>query len=120
MLVTLDSGREIDYTTHVPEWRARRVRLGDAQWQEISDELNRRIDGAEVHTARWIPGRDWNGTVFQAIHDVACGGNTEAAALYFGLAVWQVIRERPERWSFGRYEKDGIPIRSLTYFRLGP
>lgn len=119
MLVSLDSGREIDYTPHAPEWRAWRARLGDAQWQEISDELNRRIDAGKVHAAGWIPGGDWNGTVFQAIHDVACRGNAEAAALCFGLAVWEVIRERPDRWSFGRYEKDGIPIRSLTYFRLG-
>jgi hypothetical protein len=26
--------------------------------------------------------------------------------------------DRPDDWSFGRYEKDGIPIRGMTYFRI--
>jgi hypothetical protein len=26
--------------------------------------------------------------------------------------------ERPENWSFGRFEKDGEPIRGMTYFRV--
>lgn len=36
------------------------------------DELNKRIDeNPEVHTAGWIPGHDWTGTVFYPIY-LAC------------------------------------------------
>ena len=114
----MDSGCRIDYTPHADDWRVWRARLTESQWQAISDELNRRIDRDEVHTAGWIPGRDWTGTVFQAIYEDACARNEDAARLCFGLAVWEVIRARADRWSFGRYEKDGVPIRSLTYFRV--
>jgi hypothetical protein len=44
----------------------------------------------------------------------------EASAKFFGILLWQVIMDRPEAWSFGRYEKDGIPIEGMTYFRLAP
>jgi hypothetical protein len=39
------------------------------------------------------------------------------SALFFGLLVWQVVMDR-DCWSFGRYEKEGIPIRGMTYFRI--
>jgi len=28
------------------------------------------------------------------------------------------MMERIETWAFGRYAKDGIPIRGLTYFQV--
>jgi hypothetical protein len=31
--------------------------------------------------------------------------------------VWEVFMERPERWFSGRFEKDGEPIKSRTYFQ---
>jgi hypothetical protein len=30
--------------------------------------------------------------------------------------VWEVFMERPETWTSGRFEKDGEPIGSHTYF----
>ena len=40
------------------------------------DELNKRIDeNPEVHTAGWIPGHDWTGTVFYPIY-LACKKDT--------------------------------------------
>jgi hypothetical protein len=70
-----------------------------------------------VDTSSWIPGADWTGTVFQPIYE-ACGEDENAAALFFGLLVWQVVMDREDCWSFGRYEKEGIPIRGMTYFRI--
>jgi hypothetical protein len=52
------------------------------------------------------------------IFDVACGMSFEASAKFFGILLWQVIIGRPEAWGFGRYEKDGVPIEGMTYFRL--
>jgi hypothetical protein len=35
------------------------------------------------------------------------------------LMVWVVFMKRPEKWFSGRFEKDGEPIGSRTYFRPG-
>jgi len=48
----------------------------------------------------------------------ACGEDEEMAAKCFGLILWVVMMEREETWSFGKYEKHGIPIEGLTYFKL--
>ena len=48
----------------------------------------------------------------------ACRHNQEASGYCFGLFVWVVLQEHPDTWGFGRYEKDGVQIRSMTYFRL--
>jgi hypothetical protein len=32
--------------------------------------------------------------------------------------VWEVFMERPEKWTSGRFEKDGEEIGSRTYFRV--
>jgi hypothetical protein len=56
--------------------------------------------------------------VFQPIYEKACRRDVDAAARFFGLLVWEVVRDDDRVWSFGRYEKDGIPIEGLTYFRL--
>lgn len=83
------------------------------------DELNKRIDeNPEVHTAGWIPGHDWTGTVFYPIY-LACKKDTTAAALFFGIIVFIVFMDRPEQWSLGRYQVNDKDIASMTYFRIG-
>ena len=50
-------------------------------YQAIIDELNRRIDeNPEVHTAGWIPGHNWKGTVFYPIY-LACKKDKTALPL---------------------------------------
>lgn len=120
MLLDISSGQRITKIPHIGDWTLWRSRLSDAQWNAVRDELNARITTTDVHTAGWMPGADWTGTPFQVLYDVACRGNADAAALCFGLAVWIVMMEHPDTWGFGRYEKDGVPIRSLTYFRVSP
>jgi hypothetical protein len=85
----------------------------------VVDEINRLTDeaGAEIITTSWLPGADWSGTPFDAIY-VACGQHHDAAAKAFGLFCWDTIQRRPERWSFGHYELNGVPIRGMTYFRI--
>ena len=113
--------REVTYTPHQAEFSLWRSRLTSEQIDAIHAELRDMIDGDEVHTAGWMPGHDWAGTVWEPIYTDACQSNIEASGNCFGLFVWEVMREHPDAWSFGRYERDGIPIRSLTYFRIrGP
>jgi hypothetical protein len=64
-----------------------------------------------------MPGSNWEGTPFQAIFEKAARRDRAAAARCFGLMVWEVFMERPERWTSGRFEKDGEEIGSRTYFQ---
>ena len=118
MLVDINK-KPIDQIPHSKEydvWKRQLAQLHPTAFQTIFDELNRRVSGNKVHTSSWIPGRDWSGTVFQPIFD-ACQ-DQETAAKFFGLILWEVMKKRGEAWSFGKYEKDGIPIRGMTYFRV--
>jgi len=118
MLYSIDEDKPINYVPHERNFRIWRSRLSDPEYQAIVIELNSRISGNEVQTSSWIPGSDWSGTVWEPIYTKACQGNETESGLCFGLIVWVVMMERPEAWAFGRYEKDGIPIRGLTYFRV--
>jgi hypothetical protein len=119
MLYSVPDLRKIDHVPHPDDYRRWSQALGriDPQaYRRIHDDLDQRFDGREVNTSSWIPGSDWTGTVFQPIYD-ACGED-QPAALFFGLLVWQVVMDREDCWAFGRYEKEGIPIRGITYFRI--
>ena len=74
----------------------------------------------KIHTSSWIPGQDWTGAVWKPIYTDASRSNEVAAGLCFGLFVWAAFMDHPAAWSFVRYEKDGIPIRSMIYFRIHP
>ena len=117
MLYTIDR-EPIGYIPHERDYNLWRNRLSDSQYQAIVEELNRRIDKGEIHTSSWMPGPEWANTVFWPIYETACNNNEDLAGLCFGLFLWVVMMERPEAWAFGRYEKDSIPIRGLTYFRI--
>ncbi len=73
-----------------------------------------------IHTSSWMPGSNWEDTVWQPIYMDACQYDEIAAGLCFGLFVWEAFLEHAEVWSFGRYEINGLPIRGLTYFRIEP
>jgi hypothetical protein len=94
-----------------------RRRLAQAEIDAIWDVLNAKIDGDEIHTAGWMPGADWSGTVYWPIYEKAARYNVDLAGRLFGLMVWDVFMHRPENWITGRFEKDGEPIGSRTYFR---
>jgi hypothetical protein len=88
MLVDLEK-QLIRSVPHEKEYRYLLSRMLPAEIAVVKDRLNEMIDGAEIHTASWMPRKeDWTGP-FQ-----------------------------PIMWSFGRFEKDGEPIRGMTYFRV--
>jgi hypothetical protein len=120
MLYSVPDLRQIDHVPHPVDyrrWSQALDRIDTHAYHRIHDQLDQRFEGREVDTSSWIPGSDWTGTIFQPIYH-ACGEDEATAALFFGLLVWQVVMDREDCWSFGRYEKDGIPIRGLTYFRI--
>lgn len=90
----------------------------------IIDEINNRINAVcntpnELITAGWIPGNDWTGTVWEPIY-FAAKMDHDRAGMVFGALVFEAIMNRPEDWSFGKYQVDGRNIGSNTYFRIYP
>ena len=120
MLYSVDSGSYITSIPHQKEFERWRSRLTDSEYCAITAELNRRIDGTKIQTSSWLPGKDWSNTVFAPIYARACLQDEQVSAKFFGLILWHVIMEHPDTWAFGRYEKDGIPIEGLTYFKINP
>ena len=117
MLYSIDKQQYVREIPHQSEYRFWRSRVPPEQFQRVWDELNDRIDSDEIHTSSWMPGNNWEGTVFEPLA-VACGGDVDASGKFFGLILWDVMLNRDQVWSFGRYEKDGVPIQGMTYFRL--
>ena len=118
MLVDLMTDRRIDRLPYEKEYRYLLSRMLPAEIAAVKVRLNEMIDGSEIKAAGWMPGADWRGTPFQPIYEKAARCDETVAARCFGLMVWEVFMERPEKWTSGRFEKDGEPIKSRTYFRI--
>ena len=118
MLYSVDSQTYVHHIPHEPEYRTWVNCLAQDEFDAIVEELNSRVGGDEIHTSSWMPGSDWSGTVFHPIYEKACRRDEEAAGMCFGLILWQVLMERDDVWGFGRYEKRGVPIEGMTYFRI--
>jgi hypothetical protein len=120
MLLSVDSQSYIDgdYIPHKSEYNIWINRLSKDEITSIHNKLNEMVDEDEIKTSSWMPGSNWSSTVFHPIYEKACRCNEESAAKCFGLMLWHVLLERDDVWGFGRYEKDGIPIQGMTYFRI--
>jgi hypothetical protein len=118
MVYSLDSDRYIDTIPHKHDYDLWRSRLTANEYDAIMEDLCARIEADEIVTSSWIPGADWTGTVFEPIYRTVCRQDFDASARFFGLLVWEAVLNHPDVWSFGRYEKDSVPIKGLTYFKL--
>lgn len=118
MLMDMMSGLPITRIPYEAEyWRLIGAMTAD-EVAAVKTELNGMIAGSEIHTAGWMPGSNWSETAFQPIYDKAAQRNPDLAARCFGLMVWETFMEHPDRWTSGRFEKDGREIGSRTYFRV--
>lgn len=119
MLYSVDAGK---YVTSIPvkykkEYEMWMKNLSSSDYQGIIDELNSRIDGSDINTSSWMPGNNWTGTVFDPIF-IACGRNKVNSGFFFGLILFDLMIKREDVWGFGKYKKNGITIRGITYFLL--
>ena len=121
MLIDIHSERPLTRLPFEKDFTTMRERLTIEEFDSAVRRINTLIDeaGADIATAGWLPGRDWTGTPFEPIYTKGALKNYETAARLFGLLVWYVVMQRPEKWASGRYEKDGKDIGSRTYFRVG-
>lgn len=118
MLYLADSGEYVISFPNQADYDRWRQNISDKDYQDIEDALNAQIDRSEINTAGCIPGHDWTGTVYEPIYE-ACGKNVTLAGMFFGLIVFKLLMERQDKtWGFGRYEKNGRQIASMTYFEL--
>ena len=117
MLVEMMTGAEVKDVPYKAEYLRFMSLMTPTEIDNIKRELNDLIEGPEIQTAGWMPGKDWSGTPFDPIYQKAARCNESLAARCFGLMVWEVFMDRPEKWTSGRFEKDGEPISSRTYFR---
>ena len=117
MLFNIDTGKEVKRDPHLNEYNLWRSRLTNAEFEAIVEKLNSLIDSDEIHTASWMPGNNWDGTVFEPIYTKACNNDETLSGMCFGLFVWYVFKERDDEWYHGKFENNGIPIKGMTYFR---
>jgi hypothetical protein len=118
MLVDMMTGKQVTHVPYQADYNRFLSRLSAQEIKAIEAALNQMIDGTEIQTAGWMPGKNWSGTAFDPIYQKAAHCNEEVAGRCFGLLVWSVFMKRPERWTSGRFEKDGEPLGSRTYFRI--
>ena len=117
MLFEIESGKQIIKMYHSNEFNLWKSRLSDQEFNDILDKLDNMIDADEIHTSSWMPGNNWDGTVFEPIYTKACNKDKNLSGLCFGLFVWYVFLNRDDEWYFGKFEKNGFPIKGMTYFR---
>ena len=99
------------------------TRLSQDEFDRIVEYIDGLIDkaGGEIVTAGWLPKGPKRGEwppPLLPIYDIAARKNYDLAGKMFGLMVWYTIMQRPERWGSMKCERNGIPIRSRTYFRV--
>ena len=117
MLVSVDTGLKVTQLPHSHEFARWRKSITNVDYDKVVEAINNQVDEKDLNTAGWMPGHDWTGTVYEPLYD-ACGKSVSQAGLFFGLVVFKILMERTDAvWGFGRFEKDGVPIHSMTYFR---
>lgn len=117
MLWTIDE-KKIKNIPHKDHYGRIKSSLTKEEYDNIYEELNNKIDTNEVHTSSWMPGHNWQETVYEPLYTKAAKYNREVSGLLFGIMLWVVLMERGDDWSFGRYKKGEIDIKGMTYFRI--
>ena len=118
MLYSIDTGKYVTRIPHKIDFDKWMKKLSKDDYKKIEDALNEKIDQNDINTAGWLPGHDWTGTVYEPIYE-ACGRNVTQSGMFFGLIVFDLLMNREDKvWGFGKFEKDGKQIASMTYFVL--
>lgn len=118
MLYSVDSGKYVTKLPHKNDFDRWMKQLSIKDYEKVVAALNKVMDQGNIQTSGWIPGHDWSGTDYMPLY-VACGCNEAQAGMFFGLILFKVLMERPDKvWGFGRYEMNGRSLGSITYFVL--
>jgi hypothetical protein len=116
-LFDLETHREVTKIPYERDYRTCVARMTDVELAAIEAWIDARIDGDTIHTAGWMPGANWIGTVLEPIYTKAARRDFNLSGRLFGLLVYARFMRRPEVWISGRFEMNGRDIGSRTYFR---
>ncbi|GJQ61155.1 MAG: hypothetical protein SCALA702_02080 [Melioribacteraceae bacterium] len=117
MLFEIETGKRVNIMYHSKEFELWKNRLSKKEFDDIIENLESMIDRDEIHTSSWMPGSNWEGTVYEPIYTKSCNEDKNLSGLCFGLFVWYVFLNRQDEWYFGKFNKNGFPINGMTYFR---
>lgn len=118
MLYSIDTGKYVNHMPHKNEFDKWMKNLTSEDYDKLIDVLNEKIDESDINTAGWLPGNDWTGTVYEPLY-LACGEDKVKSGMFFGLILFDLLMSRKDKvWGFGRFEKDGKQLGSMTYFVL--
>jgi hypothetical protein len=112
---------QIPFASDYERWKRQ---LSTAEYETVMAEFNRLIDKRleersaddQIHTAGWIPGNDWDNTVYAPIYYKSARGDHVESAKCFGLFCYVAFMQRREKWIVGKFELNGCAIGSNTYF----
>lgn len=117
MLYSVETGKYVEKLPHKKDFDSWMKKLPQDDYDNIVDTLNAKIDKSDINTSSWMPGEEWD-SVYKPI-SLACGNNKEVSGLFFGLILFDLLMKRDDAvWGFGKYEKNGVPIKGITYFVL--
>jgi len=121
MLFSLDGSR----ITQIPrkrrdDYASWRGRLSQEDYEGVIRELNAYVDcvlaeGKECFTSSFVPGSDWTNTPYQPLYH-ACNMSVTQSGWFFGLILWQVMIDRPDKWYFKGTTSNDDDVLGKTYF----
>lgn len=104
---------------HEREFLMWKSRLSTEEYSKVREEIEARIADNDINTSSWLLSPTWESSPLDTyLYQKACCKNEDAAALFGGLIVWDILEQREDAWAFGRYEIRGQKIRGLTYFKI--
>ncbi|MGD2072982.1 MAG: hypothetical protein PVG65_05795, partial [Candidatus Thorarchaeota archaeon] len=115
MLFDIRTLKEVFLMPHRAAYNRWMERIDDDEHDLIIEAITEILDREQIIKSSWIPGKDWDGTVFKPICR-ACNSDPTSSALFFGLLVWEAALVHDKVWAFGRYECGGGE--GLTYYQL--
>jgi hypothetical protein len=118
MLIDIMTDRVITRVPHEDRYRVCSSRLTAAEMAAAMSAIDERIDSDTIHTAAWMPGKNWDGTPYEALFTKAARQDHTLSAMFFGLLVWTVFAGREDEWASDHYEFPGQPLGTRVYFRI--
>ncbi|MCY9665845.1 hypothetical protein M5X11_12860 [Paenibacillus alginolyticus] len=118
MLFTVE-GKPIRYVFHYQQFETWKRRMDPEALDAIYKRLDEEIYNKDIHYSSWVPGADWNNTVFLPIYEIMCGDEVKSRK-FFGNIFMDVFIRRAETWIFNKGEQtlyDRVP--GSYYWKTG-
>ncbi len=119
MLFNIDSNSYATRLPHKTDFDCWMKKLPTADYKRIVEEFDNLLLDGEFWVASWIPGKDWQDTVWEPIY-LACDKNVQHAGFFFGLLLFDHLMHSND-YILGctkHHEVQGRQVKSYTYFKI--